>query len=127
MSPFLYATPSIRTPCARTAPSASSIGVKPNFMPQRSQYATAFCAAMRRGERGARVDDRDVKPRDSRDRRQRLRNVHSPDEGETRPRGLNGQKIVFALVRDGCAFTHAQGSFQLRGERIRIDRFGANE
>ena len=51
VSPFLSWAPSIRTPCARTAPSASSIGVKPNFMPPRFRRAAASCAAKRRSRR----------------------------------------------------------------------------
>ena len=53
--------------------------------------------------------------------------MHGPNEGETRRRRLNGQKIFLSLVRDRCAFAHAQRCVQFRGERIGVDRFGANE
>ena len=83
--------------------------------------------ALRRREGGARIDDRYVETGDSRDRRQRLRDMHGADEGQARRRRLNGQKIVLALVRDRRAFAHAQRRFQFRGERIGVDDFGANE
>ena len=49
------------------------------------------------------------------------------DEREARRRRLNGQKIILALMRDRCAFAHAQSRLQFRSERIGVDRFGANE
>ncbi len=61
------------------------------------------------------------------DRRQRLRDVHGPDEGEARRRRLDCQKIVLALMRDRRALAHAQRRLQFRRERVGVDRFGANE
>ena len=40
---------------------------------------------------------------------------------------MNGQKIVLALMRDRCAFSHAQSRLQFGAERIGLDRFDANE
>jgi hypothetical protein len=42
-------------------------------------------------------------------------------------RRLNGEKIVLALMRDGCAFAHAQRRLQFGGKRIGVDAFGADE
>ncbi len=53
--------------------------------------------------------------------------MHRPNEGEARRRRLNRQKIILALMRDRCAFAHAQRRFQFRSEGIGVDRFGANE
>jgi hypothetical protein len=53
--------------------------------------------------------------------------MHGPDEREARRRRLNGQEIILALMRDRCAFAHAQRRFQFRRERIAVDGFGANE
>ena len=83
--------------------------------------------SIRRREGGARIDDRHVKVRDSRDRRERLRDVHGPDKGEPRRRRLNGEKIFFALMRDGRAFARAQSRLQLDGEGIGAYAFGPNE
>ena len=83
--------------------------------------------AIRRRKRGARIDDRYVKACDLRDRRQRLRDMHGPDEGQPRRRRLNGQKVFLALMRDRCAFAHAQRRLQFRAKRVGVDGFGANE
>ena len=53
--------------------------------------------------------------------------MHRSDQSEARRRRLNGQKIILALMRDRCAFAHAERCFQFRGERMRVDGFGANE
>ena len=83
--------------------------------------------AVRRREGGARIDDRDVEARDPRHRRQRLRDMHGPDQGQPRRRRLDGKKIILALDRDSGAFAHAQGRLQLEAKGIGVDPLGRDE
>jgi len=77
--------------------------------------------ALRRGEGGARIDDRAIEPGELRHRRERLADMHRADDDDAHRRHLHRQEMLRPVDLDDTGFPLAQSRPQNLRRRIGID------